>query len=878
MPPSAQYGSRASIMDIFQVLKASISPNAEERNAAIQFLENAANSNYTGTIESLSTVLSNERADTTVRSSAGLYLKNMLTSRTPSSRAHFVTKWLELDSNFRQKIKFTILNTLFSEPAARTCAQIISAIAFAEFPGHSWPELLPTLTAKITSDSSIVKEACIEAVGYLCQDLPQSVLMPYSSDLLNNVVTCMKADQSPRVRLVAARALLYSLESIERNFEVEAQRNLIMQQVCECAITPDAPVRVAGLQCLAKIVTLYYGFMEPYMTHALFSITFDALKVTDDDVALQGIEFWSSLGEEEYELDEMGESSDQGTSSSEFFKNRHYCRRALPYLLPCLLERLCVDSGDEECWDPHKAASVCLMLLARTCGGELTPHLLPFVGANFRHTEATRRDSALIALGALLESADSNHLPNIINNSHPVLIELARDPDVRVRDSVLWALGKLYERRPSFSLELEATLRSLAAAYEGLKDVPRVATNACWAFYFIVSAMYEVALEPGGDRPSTLPISSQYESLVAAVHATIKRDDAGASKLRAAAFELLNKLIECHPRDMHHVLTTNFSNVLHECSQLFNALASSHGVARTVEVSQYQSMYCLVLQNYFKVLDIRELAQLAEPLLHSLINYLRLARHSSVQEDVLLTVGVLIVQVPQNVVERNIPAIMPYLIECLSKSSETSLCVAAASVLGDMCSTVPDSIQTFSSEIISILFRELSSAAIEDCLKAPLVSLFGDLALALGSNYRQYLSQILELLRRITVSTDPDECVDTVELVDDTRAACLETYTSLVQGIYQNGTAHDDFGVWMPYIPHILQLIETVSSDPHHSDHALCSSCGLLGDLIHTFKASVKSSLNDQLVHRLMHEASNSSAPKTKTVGVWLQKLLDTVH
>jgi importin subunit beta-1 len=72
-----------------------------------------------------------------------------------------------------------------------------------------------------------------------------------------------------------------------------------MEVVCEATQSNDTQVKVAALQCLVKIMTLYYHFMEPYMGQALFPITLEAMKSDINEVALQGIEFWSNVSDEE---------------------------------------------------------------------------------------------------------------------------------------------------------------------------------------------------------------------------------------------------------------------------------------------------------------------------------------------------------------------------------------------------------------------------------------------------------------------------------------------------------------------------------------------------------------------------------------------------
>ena len=65
-----------------------------------------------------------------------------------------------------------------------------------------------------------------------------------------------------------------------------------MMVVCQCTQSEICKLQVAALQCLSKIMSLYYKFMESYMSQALFAITMSALENKDDDVALQGFLFY----------------------------------------------------------------------------------------------------------------------------------------------------------------------------------------------------------------------------------------------------------------------------------------------------------------------------------------------------------------------------------------------------------------------------------------------------------------------------------------------------------------------------------------------------------------------------------------------------------
>ncbi len=77
---------------------------------------------------------------------------------------------------------------------------------------------------------------------------------------------------SDKVKLAATNALLNSLEFTKHHFDVETERNYIMQVVCESTQSADPLIKVAALQCLVRIMSLYYGYMELYMGQALFAV------------------------------------------------------------------------------------------------------------------------------------------------------------------------------------------------------------------------------------------------------------------------------------------------------------------------------------------------------------------------------------------------------------------------------------------------------------------------------------------------------------------------------------------------------------------------------------------------------------------------------
>ena len=142
------------------------------------------------------------------RVAAGLQLKNHLTSKDAAVRFQHQQQWSSFDAAVRQEIKTMVsipdINTfiglksgLLQRAEGETClyllvcvvqvlatlgteerhhhsaAQCIAYMAAVELQMNAWPELIPTLLSNVTSPQSTeqLKEASLEAIGYICEDL-----------------------------------------------------------------------------------------------------------------------------------------------------------------------------------------------------------------------------------------------------------------------------------------------------------------------------------------------------------------------------------------------------------------------------------------------------------------------------------------------------------------------------------------------------------------------------------------------------------------------------------------------------------------------------------------------------------------------------------
>ena len=353
-----------------------------------------------------------------------------------------------------------------NQPNRPSCAaQCVAYVAVAELPIGRWDFLIGTLVKKVVTEGSseIEKEAALEAIGkspfitvlnqlliscltgYICQDIGAGVLEHQSNQILTAIIHGMrKQESSNHVRLAATTALLNSLEFTKANFDKDTERNYIMEVVCEATQSCDSQICVAALQCLVKILSLYYQYMEPYMPQALFPITLEAMKSENDQIALQGIEFWSNVSDEEVDLSiENQEAIDGGRIPAKVSK--HYARGALQYLTPVLMEKLTKQEelDDDDNSNPAKAASVCLMLLATCCEDDIVPYVFPFIKDNIKSPNWRFREAAVMVFGSILGGLETNTLKPLVEQAMPTLIELMYDSNVIVRDTVAWTFGRI---------------------------------------------------------------------------------------------------------------------------------------------------------------------------------------------------------------------------------------------------------------------------------------------------------------------------------------------------------------------------------------------------------------------------------------------------
>nr|CAD7440994.1 unnamed protein product [Timema bartmani] len=810
-----------------------------ELEAAQNFLEQAAQNNLPEFVKTLSDILHHGGNGPVARMAAGLQLKNTLTSKDPTIKAQYQQRWLSFPEDVRGYIKKNILAALGTENTRPSvAAQCVAYVAVAELPVGQWPELISLMVNNVVSATSteMLKEATLECIGYICQDIEQDVLVSQSNQILTAIIHGMRqTEPSNHVRLAATTALLNSLEFTRANFDKESERNFIMEVVCEATQSTDTQVRVAALQCLVKIMTLYYQYMETYMAQALFPITLESMKSDVDEVALQGIEFWSNVSDEEVDLAiEDTEATEAGRPPCR--TSRFYAKGALQYLVPVLMQKLTKQEeyDDEDDWNPSKSAGVCLMLLATCCEDDIVPFVLPFVKDNIKSTDWRYRDAALMAFGSILGGLDAATLKPLVEQAMPTLIELMYDSSVVVRDTAAWTFGRICEIIPEAAINETYLKPLLESLVNGLKAEPRVAANVCWAFTGLAEASYEQAegnSEEG--QPETYCLSQYFEFIVQRLLETTDRPDGAQANLRSAAYEALMEMVKNSPRDCYVTVQKTTMVILERLQQVLQMESHIQNHSDRTQYNDLQSLLCATLQSVLRKVTPEDAPQISDAIMTALLQMFNSnsCKSGGVQEDALMAVSTL-VEVLSDGFLKYMEAFKPFLCLGLKNHAEYQVCGAAVGLTGDICRALKSKVLPYCDEIMMYLLENLGDNTVHRSVKPQILSAFGDIALSIGPEFKKYLDVVLRTLVQASQARINRSDFDMIDYLNELREGVLEAYTGIIQGLKGDGTMpNPDVLLLEAHVPFIVQFITQVAQDTEKSDGNIAISAGLVGCL-----------------------------------------------
>jgi importin subunit beta-1 len=798
-------------MEVTQALLNAQSIDGTVRKHAEESLRQFQEQNLLGFLVSLSGELASEDKPVDSRKLAGLILKNALDAKDENRKRELVQRWLSLDSAAKGQVKACLLQTLSSLvlEARSTATQVVAKIAGIELPQKQWPELIGSLLSNIHHVPAHVKQASLETLGYLCEEVSHEIV---DQDQVNKILTAVvqgmnSSEKNNDVRLAATRALYNALGFAQANFSNDMEREYIMRVVCETTMSPEVKIRQAAFECLVSIAAMYYVKLAPYIQD-IYNITAKAVRGDEEAVALQAIEFWSTICDEETDILEEYVGDTTGDSDIPCF---YFIKQALPALIPLLLETLLKQEEDQDldegAWNIAMAGGTCLGLVARTTGDDIVPLVMPFIEENITKPDWRQREAATYAFGSILDGPSPEKLVPLINNALPFMLSaLVKDPNNHVRDTTAWTLGRMFEFLHSSIVGTPIinegnAQQIITVLLQSMKDVPNVAEKACGALYFLAQGYEDVGL--------TSPITPFFQEIVQTLLTVTNREDATESRLRTAAYETLNEVVRCSTDETAPLVLQLVLVIMTELHKCLEAQNLSSGERE--KQSELIGLLCGCLQVIIQKLGSSEhtkygFLQYADQIMGLFIRVFA-CRNATAHEEAMLAIGALAYAIGPDFA-KYLPEFYQFLDADLQNYEEYQVCAVTVGVVSDICRALEDKILPYCDGIMTQLLKNLSSHNLHRSVKPPLFSCIGDIALAIGDNFNKYLTytmNTLQIAAEVSAHTSgPD--LEMEEYINSLRNGILEAYSGIFQGFKNSSKIQ----LLIPYAPHILRFLDSI--------------------------------------------------------------------
>ncbi|KAJ7036724.1 armadillo-type protein [Mycena alexandri] len=716
-----------------------------------------------------------------------------------------------------------------SQTAGAFASQVVAAIIAVELPVGHWGDLIEILLGFINTQTNVnLRIATLQTIGFICESIKPEILTLRANEILTAVIHgARKEEPSTEVQLAEIYALYNSLEFVRDNLEREGERNYVMQVVCEATQNSAVTVQVGAFENLVRIMGLYYDKMGFYMEQALFGLTVVGMKHPDERVALQAVEFWSTVCEEEVDLNiEAQEAQEYGETPETESKN--FAKIALPEIVPVLLHLLTQQEelAEEDEWNLSMAAGTCLSLLAGTVQDSVVPAVIPFIEAHIKSTDWHHREAAVMTFGSILEGPDPVVLTPLVSQALPLLIDMMADTNADVKDTVAWTLGRICDLLIQ-TIKPDVHLHALVSALvSGLVDEhPRIVANCCWAL--MNPAEQLGSFDSENDEPvATGPLSPYTDGVVQAL-LRVTESAGNEHNFRTAAYEAISAYLSGATVDVIPVVQNTIVAILARMEQLLNMQNQILGIDDRNNWNELQGNFCSVIMTVIRKLNSGIQPPLADRIMMLVLQLIQSAgKTSTVLEAAFLVVGALAAALERNFLPY-IQAFLPFLYPALKAHEDTQLCTVA---VGDIARALgPDSAQ-YANQFMTVLLENLQSEVLNRNVKISILSGFGDIAIAIGPSFEPFLDTTMSVLRQAGVLQPNPLDYDLMDYVNQLREGILEAYTGLVSGF--------KVAVLLPYVDSILELIHRCSLDEERTDAQMKLSFGLIGDLAEALQGS----------------------------------------
>merc|ERR1712139_146312 len=220
------------------------------------------------------------------------------------------------------------------------------------------------------------------------------------------------------------------------------------------------------------------------------------------------------------------------------------------------------------------------------------------------------------------------------------------------------------------------------------------------------------------------------------------------------------------------------------------------------------------------------------------------------------------------------PHFAPFLAVGLQNYEDTTVCVVATGIVGDLCRALDTKIAPYCDSILQVLYTNLQNKDVDKKIKAAIMVNFGDPALAVKGDFEKYLAPVVNVLGEAAstrVEHGPADSEEWQEYIENLREGVLEAYSGIVHGLQDGGKVH----IFKEHVNAVLDFVRRIVEEPRSSDTLMKSALGVVGDLVIVFQQELVRYIRDSpMLQKLVEYGDRSGDQDVKSKVVWLRGLI----
>ena len=830
-----------------QILKNALSGNDTLRKEAESQITNLASQNIYQFLLNISSKISNENEEKSVRQISAILIKNIILKN------EFTQKWFNLNDNEKLEIKNHILSSLASSDIdIRKAAGIaIASICKIEIPNKQWLNIFDTLINTSQNENLFIQLSSITTLGFIFTEIKVNDI---SQDIIANILNCFytilkKDNVNFELHNCTLQAVLNFIPFISIFMKNETQNIFFFELIKKSLMDKNEIIRKNALQIFMELIRLYYDYFSNFINQ-LFEVTQTIMNKDIEENALLAYEIWSNIAEIE---------SNRIKNNLIYFK---FCDRYYLQFLPILFQHIKINDYDSDEWNLRKASSNLISLFSECCEYQFIENILKFIGENINNNDYNYKNMSLLTFGSILNTIHHDKLINTVKQSLQICNNFLCDnssPD-HLKEISSWCIEKICENygidfindNEIFGKIIELILLLLPNSKK------KVCIYLCYALNNLIK---NIKVD---ENQKTNILSRYVQKLMNELINLASRIESYdiENNVSMNCFYSMGIIVEYSAKDVNNVIISN-CNILCEMFEktLDNKLFNNNNMKIDFQCYILINLYSFLLFGNIPIDNIKKL--------YSNI-ILSFQQRNSVYEE-----GISVISAIVTILEKNFNEFMPnfleYLIIGLNSTNEFYLCKYSIHCTSIIIRTLGDLFSNYINKILPCIINILSKNEIDRNLKPDAFNIISDLFYACPKETFFYYESIMNFLGSAlkTAMINNSDDNDIIEYFQNLREHILENLTCIFSAIIDIHKEKEFF----VYVKPIIEFMNRICLDEKCYSVEIFKSClGLYGDFCKYYGVEIKSYINIEIIKIIIQ---NLQKPEYYNSDNTIEKLIN---